>query len=271
MTIPDIRREFRGVWIATVSNIDWPSRPALNSDRQKAELTRLLDLARDLRLNAVVLQVRPQSDALYASAIEPWSEYLSGTMGGAPEPLYDPLEFAVAEAHRRGLELHAWVNPYRALVNATARSASTHISQTRPDLVKRYGPHLWLDPGESDVQEHLHSVILDLIRRYDFDGLHFDDYFYPYPRESAPGQIIPFPDDASWRRYKETPGSTLNRGDWRRRNVNDFITRVSRTIKEVKPSVKFGVSPFGIWKPGTLRVSAASAPTTKFTPTRASG
>jgi uncharacterized lipoprotein YddW (UPF0748 family) len=210
MTIPDIRREFRGVWIATVSNIDWPSRPALNSDRQKAELTRLLDLARDLRLNAVMLQVRPQSDALYASAIEPWSEYLSGTMGGAPEPLYDPLEFAVAEAHRRGLELHAWVNPYRALVNATARSASTHISQTRPDLVKRYGPHLWLDPGESDVQEHLHSVVPDLIRRYDFDGLHFDDYLYPYPRESAPGQIIPFPDDASWRRYKETPGSTLN-------------------------------------------------------------
>lgn len=251
MTIPDIRREFRGVWIATVSNIDWPSRPGLNSDRQRAELTGLLDLAKDLGMNAIMLQVRPQSDALYASALEPWSEYLSGRMGLAPEPLYDPLEFAVAEAHRRGLELHAWVNPYRARAyGATTPVAPTHVSRRRPDLVRTYDRYLWLDPGEPDVQDYLHRVVLDLVGRYDLDGLHFDDYFYPYPRRNNAGQVIPFPDDASWRKYRDTPGSTLNRGDWRRRNVDDFVLRISRSVKEAKPFVKFGVSPFGIWRPG---------------------
>jgi uncharacterized lipoprotein YddW (UPF0748 family) len=149
------------------------------------------------------------------------------------------------------MELHAWVNPYRALDSGAHRPpAATHISRRRPDLVRTYGPYLWLDPGEPDVQEYLQGIVLDLVGRYDLDGLHFDDYFYPYPRKNGRGQVIAFPDDASWRKYQETPGSTLSRGDWRRRNVDDFVLRVSRGIKEVKPYVKFGVSPFGIWRPG---------------------
>lgn len=261
MTIPDIRRELRGVWIATVANIDWPSRRSLASDRQRAEMARLLDLAKDLGMNAVILQVRPQSDACYASTIEPWSEYLSGRMGRAPDPLYDPLEFAVSEAHRRGMELHAWVNPYRALDPSARRPpADTHVSRRRPELVRTYGPYLWLDPGEPEVQDYLHRVVLDLVSRYDIDALHFDDYFYPYPRKNSAGQIIPFPDDASWRKYQETPGSTLSRGGWRRRNVNDFVSRASESIKGVKPYVKFGISPFGIWRrrnpPGVVGLDA---------------
>jgi uncharacterized lipoprotein YddW (UPF0748 family) len=247
---PVIMREFRGVWVASVSNLDWPSRPGLTSDDQKAELIAILDKVRDMRMNAVILQVRPGGDALYASELEPWSEYLTGTMGVAPSPYYDPLEFAVAEAHKRGLELHAWFNPYRARhPSARGEIASSHLSRTRPDLVHKYGEHLWMDPAEPDVQKHSLAVILDVVKRYDVDGVHIDDYFYPYIERNARGKAIPFPDDASWNRYTAN-GGTLGRADFRRASVDTFIEQMYSSVKQVKPWVKVGISPFGIWRSG---------------------
>ncbi|HEY9175628.1 MAG TPA: family 10 glycosylhydrolase [Verrucomicrobiae bacterium] len=242
-------REFRGAWIATVGNIDWPSKRGLPVADQKAELISLLDRAAALKLNAVIFQVRPACDALYASKLEPWSEFLTGTMGKAPEPFYDPLALAIAEAHKRGLELHAWFNPYRARVKSDrSPAAANHVSRTRPHLVRDYGRYLWLDPGELETQEYSLSVVLDVVRRYDVDGIHFDDYFYPYRENGADGKPMDFPDEASWKKYGLA--SKLSRDDWRRRNVDDFIRRVHAGIKSTKPSVKFGLSPFGIWRPG---------------------
>ena len=196
---PPVRREFRGVWVATVANIDWPSRPGLPADSQRAELVRMLDLAARMRMNAIVLQVRPAADALYPSELEPWSEYLTGAQGRPPEPLYDPLAFAVEEAHRRGLELHAWFNPYRARhPTAASPAAESHISRTHPEVVKEYGRYLWMDPGEPLVRERTLNVMLDVVRRYDVDGVHIDDYFYPYPERDSSGAVVPFPDDPSW-------------------------------------------------------------------------
>jgi uncharacterized lipoprotein YddW (UPF0748 family) len=247
---PEIPREFRGVWVAAVSNMDWPSRPGLPVDRQKAELVAMLDRAQRLGLNAVLLQVRPAGDALYPSLYEPWSEYLTGRMGAAPVPYYDPLQFAIEEAHQRGLELHAWFNPYRAR-HPSARSPASpdHISRTHPSLVRRYGTHLWMDPGEPSVQDHTVRVILDVVRRYDVDGIHIDDYFYPYREYDATGKLIPFPDEASYTRYQQR-GGRLSRDDWRRDNVDRLIERLYTEIKREKPEVKFGISPFGIWRPG---------------------
>lgn len=243
-------REFRGAWVASVSNIDWPSKPGLSTAEQKAELLAILDLAARLKLNAIILQVRPATDALYASAFEPWSEYLTGQTGKAPEPFYDPLAFAVAEAHQRGLELHAWFNPFRARhPSGTSVIASNHISRTRPQLVRPYGRHLWLDPGEKEVRDHTLNVVLDVVRRYDIDGVHFDDYFYPYKEKDAAGKALDFPDDPSWKRYLED-GGRLDRDDWRRNNINTFIQRTYQAIKTEKSWVKFGISPFGLWRPG---------------------
>lgn len=242
---PRLAREFRGLWIVTVANIDWPSRPGLSTAAQKSELISILDRAAQLKLNAVMFQVRPACDAFYASKLEPWSEYLTGMMGKAPEPFYDPLAFAVEEAHQRGLELHAWFNPYRALHKSHEGSvAPGHISRTRPNLVKRFGQYLWLDPGEPDVQDYSVKVVMDVVKRYDIDGVHFDDYFYPDPSESSTA----FPDGPSWRKFGA--GGKLSLDDWRRENVNRFIERVYESIKAAKPWVKFGVSPHGIWRPG---------------------
>src|SRR5437899_816528 len=170
---PPVPREFRGVWVATVANIDWPSRKGLPTKQQQAELRALLDKAVELKLNAIVLQVRPMADALYASELEPWSEFLTGTLGKAPEPFYDPLEFAVREAHARGLELHAWFNPYRARVPASRSVVpENHLVKSRPDLAKPYGKHYWLNPTHPEVQAHSLKVFLDVVRRYDIDGVH---------------------------------------------------------------------------------------------------
>jgi uncharacterized lipoprotein YddW (UPF0748 family) len=250
---PPVAREFRGAWIATVANIDWPSQPGLPVDKQKRELLALLDLALDLKLNAVVLQVRPACDALYASKLEPWSEFLTGTMGRPPAPYYDPLQFAVDEAHRRGLELHAWFNPYRASHPAMKSPPSAnHISRMHPELVRQYGEYLWLDPGEPGAIDHSLAVILDVVRRYDVDAVHFDDYFYPYPINDDDGKRIDFPDDASWAKYLDglDGKEPLARDDWRRANVDRLLERLSTQIHQAKPWVKFGVSPFGIYRPG---------------------
>jgi len=245
---PTIQREFRGLWVATVNNIDWPSQRGLDSARQKQELLAILDRAAALRFNVVVFQVRASCDAFYDSKIEPWSEYLTGRMGQAPNPPYDPLQFAVAEAHKRGLELHAWFNPYRARSSDVKTPvAANHITVKHPELVRAYGKYLWLDPGEQATRDYCLSVVMDVVRRYDIDGVHFDDYFYPYP-EKADGQEMGFPDDVAWQRYREQAGK-LSRADWRRENVNRFVQAVYQTIKGEKPWVKFGISPFGIWRP----------------------
>jgi len=245
-SMPAPEREFRAAWIATVDNIDFPTKKALPIEEQKAELLRNLELARSLRLNAVIFQVRPQCDALYRSSLEPWSEFLTGEMG-RPQP-FDPLEFLVAEAHRRGILVHAWFNPYRALHPAAKTVSENHVSKRRPDLVRKYGRYLWLDPSDPEVQRHSLSVIADVVRRYDVDGVHFDDYFYPYPEMDAAGKRIEFPDDDNWQRYLGR-GGKLSRDDWRRENVDDFIEAVGRAVKRIKPGVLYGVSPFGIWQP----------------------
>jgi uncharacterized lipoprotein YddW (UPF0748 family) len=245
---PQPPREFRGAWIATVANIDWPSKPGLTVAEQKAELVSLLNRAVQLKLNAVVFQVRPACDAFYASPLEPWSEYLTGTMGKPPSPFYDPLAFAIGECHQRGLELHAWFNPFRVRhPDAKSPAAFNHISKTNPEFVRRYGGQVWLDPGEPTVRAHVLKVVMDVVRRYDVDGVQFDDYFYPYPEKNFYGRPIDFPDDATWRKY----GPALAHDDWRRQNVNQFVQSAYQSIKAEKPWVKFGVSPFGIWRPKT--------------------
>ncbi len=247
--IPPVTREFRGAWLATVANIDWPSKPGLSTAQQQAELVGILDKAVLLRLNAIVMQVRPACDALYDSKLEPWSEYLTGVQGQAPSPYYDPLTFAVEEAHKRGLELHAWFNPYRAK-HPTCKSplCAMHISKTQPAIVCTYGEHLWLDPGEKATQDHSLAVMMDVLKRYDIDGVHLDDYFYPYRESDKSGKEIPFPDSESYKKYQHT-GGKLDREDWRRENVNVFIQRLYKAVKSEKPWVKVGVSPFGIWRP----------------------
>ena len=247
---PPLPREFRGAWITEVAaNPDWPSKPGLSVAQQKAELIALLDRAVQLKLNAVIFQIRPACDAMYASPIEPWSAYLTGTQGKPPQPFYDPLAFAIEEAHKRGLELHAWINPFRALLpEDKAFVAPNHISKTHPELIRRYGDQAWLDPGEPAAREYVLRVVMDVVRRYDVDGVVFDDYFYPYPEKDSAGRVLDFPDTATWKKYGLPSGYA--RDDWRRQNVNQFIQSVYQNIKAVKPWVKFGVSPFGIWRPG---------------------
>jgi len=241
-------REFRAAWIPTVGNSCWPSKPGLSTEQQKAELIALLDRAAALKLNAVIFQVRPACDALYASDLEPWSEYLTGVMGRPPAPYYDPLAFAVMAAHRRGLELHAWFNPFRAhYMPAVSAIAASHISRAQPQLVRAYGKFLWLDPGDPAVRAWTLKVVMDVVRRYDIDGVHFDDYFYPYHETTPRGAVIDFPDDATWKRYGT--GTRLTRDDWRRHNVDLFMEQAYLNLKTAKPWVKFGVSPFGIWRP----------------------
>jgi uncharacterized lipoprotein YddW (UPF0748 family) len=246
---PPVEREFRGVWIASVANLDWPSVPGLSPDSQRAELLAMFDRARELRLNAVILQVRPAADALYPSALEPWSAWLTGEQGRAPDPYYDPLAFAVEAAHERGLELHAWFNPYRAWHPAAhGAPAATHISRANPELVRSYGNYLWMDPGEPAVRRRSLDVVLDVIRRYDVDGVHIDDYFYPYRETGADGREIDFPDSLSYGRYT-AGGGTLDRSHWRRWNVDTYVAELYAAVKREKPWVKVGISPIGTWRP----------------------
>ncbi|MDE3129196.1 MAG: family 10 glycosylhydrolase, partial [Gemmatimonadota bacterium] len=248
-TPPPVRREFRGVWIATAGNIDWPSRPGLSTAEQQAQLLAMLDRARALHLNAVIFQVRPSGDAMYASKLEPWSAFLTGRMGRAPDPPWDPLAFAVKAAHARGLALHAWFNPFRARYPGdTAPAARTHVSRREPGAVHRYGPYLWMDPGSAAARARAIRVILDVVRRYDIDGVHIDDTFYPYP-VVRDGREVPFPDDATWRAYRAR-GGRLTRGAWRRGNVDRFVQALYAAVKREKPWVAVGISPFGIWRPG---------------------
>ncbi len=244
--IPRADREFRAAWVATVDNIDWPSKPGLPVAMQKAEAVAILDSIQSLNLNAVIFQVRPHCDALYQSKIEPWSYYLTGKQGKAPKPLYDPLTFWIKEAHTRGLELHAWFNPYRAHHPSGGDITETSIVRKKPSITKQLKKGFyWLDPADKRTQKHSLNVIMDVVSRYDIDGVHIDDYFYPYPSYYDGND---FPDDNSWLKYKNS-GGKLSRGDWRRKAVNDFVKDLYRNIKKEKKYVKFGISPFGIWRP----------------------
>jgi len=256
--LPAAPREFRAAWVATVAQIDWPSAPGLPVTQQQAQALAILDRAREIGLNALVLQVRPAGDAFYPSALEPWSEYLTGAQGRAPEPAWDPLAFWIEQAHLRGLELHAWFNPYRAR-HSSARSplAPQHIAARAPHLVRAYGDMLWMDPGEPECAEHLLAVVADVLRRYPVDGVHIDDYFYPYPVPvpgapgvpAAPGAPeLPFPDDASYARHLAA-GGTLARNEWRRANVDALVQALYTTVHAVRPGTRVGISPFGIGRP----------------------
>lgn len=235
------RRELRGVWIATVSNINFPSRPGSSAAEQQAELQSIVDLTKASGLNAIVFQVRPECDALYSSALEPWSRFITGNQG--QDPGYDPLAVLLEKAHAAGIEVHAWLNPYRAKSSAASTAVSPHLSLTHSAYAYTYGSFVWMDPGAAEVQEALRLVVEDLVTRYDLDGVHFDDYFYPYPDGS------PFPDDATWTAY-QSGGGTLDRGDWRRDNVNQMVRVIYETILAQAPHVRFGISPFGIYRPG---------------------
>ena len=242
--------EFRAAWVATVHNIDWPSAPGLSPATQQAQLRAILDRAAQLKLNAILLQVRPMSDALYASSREPWSQFLMGKQGVTPG--YDPLEFAIAEAHARGIELHVWLNPFRAASNASATLAPNHVAKQHPEWVRRHGAQLWIDPGEPAARAYVLSIFQDIVRRYNIDGLHIDDYFYPYP---VKGSSSSFPDESTWQRHGVKTG--LSRADWRRENINDFVRSMYRMVKSTRSSVRVGISPFGIWRPGVPATTEA--------------
>jgi uncharacterized lipoprotein YddW (UPF0748 family) len=247
MPVPEPAREFRGAWVTSVYNLDWPSKPGLSQDQQQAELRTLLDAAANLRLNAVLLQVRPGGDALYASKLEPWSAVLTGKSGGNPG--YDPLAFAVEEAHRRGLELHTWFNPFRAKVGKTALDP-LHWTVRHPEWVRGKDSHVFMDPGLPEVQAHVLAVFRDVVGRYDIDGIHIDDYFYPYPVFGPDKQRLEvlLGDEAQWQ--KENGEKDLSLADWRRNNINRFVKSFYGITKSVKPAVRVGISPFGIWQPG---------------------
>ncbi len=250
-TVPALLREFRGIWIATVANLDWPSRTTLTAEQQRAELVALLDRAVEVGANAIVFQVRVNGERLYRGSDEPWATALAG--GADVDPGYDPLQLAIDSARARGLEVHAWFNPFRAgNASDTARLAPTHFARRRADLrrvprdrVTGGGVGLWFDPGEQDVQDHTLAQITGVVLRYDIDAVHLDDFFYPYPNGN--GALV-FPDDSTYARYQRG-GGTLARDDWRRDNINRFVERMYREVKLRKPWMKVGISPFGIWRP----------------------
>ncbi|HNL66338.1 MAG TPA: family 10 glycosylhydrolase, partial [Ferruginibacter sp.] len=239
-SLAQAKPEFRGVWIATVDNIDWPSKGNYNSDSQKVEFIRILDMHQRNGMNAMIVQIRPVTDAFYPSPYEPWSEFLTGRQGRPPMPYYDPLEFMISETHKRGMEFHAWMNPYRAVFNVSTSSiAPNHITRIHPEWFLNYGDRRYFDPGNKEVQQYVTNVVKDVVSRYPVDAIHFDDYFYPY---RIPGKE--FPDNAS---YKQL-GNGMSKEDWRRSNVDSIIRMLSTAIRETNPRCQFGISPFGVWR-----------------------
>ena len=256
VTPPEPTRELRATWIGTIININWPLSQGLTSAEQKKELLTIIETANSVNLNTIFFQVRPACDAFYKSSIEPWSEFLTGTMGKPPAPFYDPLTFAVEECHKRGIELHAWINPFRARFDkekVTSPVSKNHVSKLHPNWICEYGNYLWLDPGEPQVRNYVLKIVIDIIKRYDIDGIHFDDYFYPYKTKNILGKIIPFPDKATKKKF----GKGMSLDNWRRQNINEFVESLYTTVKMIKPWVKVGISPFGIWRPGVPKTIKA--------------
>lgn len=234
------KREFRAVWIATVGNIDWPSKQGLSAVQQQQEFVDKLDFLQQHGFNAVVVQIRPASDAFYPSKFEPWSRYLSGKQGEAPFPYYDPLKFMVEETHKRNMEFHAWFNPFRALVSTKFNpNPANHVTKQHPEWMISYGGKAYLDPGNPATRQYVLDVIQDVVKRYDIDGVHIDDYFYPY---KISGQV--FNDNRSYGIF----GKGMSREDWRRSNINTFVADMYKMVKREKFYVKVGISPFGIWR-----------------------
>ena len=232
--------EFRGVWVATVENIDWPSKRGLSNQTQKEEFIALLDRHQKNGMNAIIMQVRPSGDALYPSTLEPWSEYLMGTQGLPPSPFYDPLEFMIQETHKRGMEFHAWINPYRAVFNVKKSSvAPSHISKIHPEWFLTYGDKKYFNPGLPQVWQHTNRIVRDLVSRYDIDAIHMDDYFYPYRIAGKE-----FPDEKTYQQNSRG----LSKDDWRRSNCDTIVKQLYASIHQIKPGVQFGISPFGIWR-----------------------
>ncbi|MBI5464368.1 MAG: family 10 glycosylhydrolase [Ignavibacteriales bacterium] len=242
------KKEFRAAWVATVANFDWPSSRSLSTAAQQTELISILDRLKSTGFNAVIFQIRCEADAFYQSSIEPWSYWLTGQQGAAPNPFYDPLQFAVDEAHKRGMELHAWFNPYRADRGSGYAHPSNHVTVLHPDWVIAYGTIKILDPGLPAARTHVANVMMDVVRRYDIDGVHWDDYFYPYPPTGSSDPYMPYTLDAAT--FAANNPNNLTQANWRRDNVNKLVQMVHDSIQVVKPWVKFGISPFGIWKSG---------------------
>lgn len=241
-----VAREFRAAWVATVANINWPLEPGLPVAEQKENAIRILDTLQQHNFNTVIFQVRPQADALYQSSYEPWSYYLTKEQGKAPEPYYDPLQFWIENAHKRGLKLHAWINPYRAHHHVGGPLSSQSVVNTQPDkVVKLKNGTFWFLPTDKDVVTHTLNTLTELVTRYDLDGIHYDDYFYPYPSYNEGDD---FPDAEQYQAYIQA-GGTLSVSDWRRNAVNTFVQRLYSTVKEIKPHVLVGISPFGVYRP----------------------
>jgi len=232
-------KELRGVWVASVSNIDWPSKKGLSADQQKREFLTILDNVKKWNMNAVFVQVKPTSDAFYPSKYSPWSEYLTGTQG--VNPGYDPLKFMVEESHKRGIEFHAWFNPYRLSTSSSRdRLSSDNIGRKRPEWTVAYGGQLYLNPGIPEVNDYVVNSIVEVVKNYDIDGVHMDDYFYPYKVKNQE-----YPDSEQFRKYGSKFSSVA---DWRRNNVNTLVEKLHKAIKKEKKNVEFGISPFGVWR-----------------------
>ena len=232
--------EFRGVWVATVDNIDWPTKGDYNSNSQKASFIKLLEMHQRNGINALVVQIRPCTDAFYPSPFEPWSQWLTGIQGRPPSPYYDPLAFMISETHKRGMVFHAWMNPYRAEFNIFNSSMSaTHITKVHPEWFLVYGDKRYFDPGNKEAQQYVTQVVTDVVSRYDLDAIHFDDYFYPYRIAGKE-----FPDEASFKKY----GVGMKKDDWRRSNTDSIISMLSYAIKKENKKCQFGISPFGVWR-----------------------
>ena len=242
-------RELRGVWVASVSNIDWPSKKGLSVDQQKREFLTILDNVKKWNMNAVFVQVKPTSDAFYPSKYAPWSEYLTGTQG--VNPGYDPLKFMVEEAHKRGIEFHAWFNPYRLSTSGSRDKLSKdNIGRKKPEWTVSYGGQLYLNPGIPEVDDYVVDSIVEVVKNYDVDGIHMDDYFYPY---KVKGQE--YPDSAQYQKYGKNFATV---GDWRRDNVNRLIEKLHKAIKKENENVEFGISPFGVWRNASTDPSRGS-------------
>ena len=242
--------EFRGVWVATVDNIDWPGKPTLYSDVQKTEFLNLLNMHQRNGMNAVVVQVRPAADAFYPSPFEPWSQWLTGVQGQPPFPYYDPLEFMITETHKRGMEFHAWMNPYRAVFNISKSSISaTHITRIHPEWFLTYGDKKYFDPGNKEAQRFVTSVVKDVVTRYKVDAVHFDDYFYPYRISGKE-----FPDDEKYLQY----ANGMSKDTWRRSNTDSIIVMLGKAIKAANAKCRFGISPFGVWRNSSVDTSGSN-------------
>ncbi len=248
--------EMRAAWIATAKNIDYPTYKHLSVKEQKQEFIDIVNMYQKLGINAVMLQIRPSCDAFYPSKYEPWSEWLTGEQGKAPDPYYDPLKFMINECKKRNIEFHAWINPFRAVATIEyADICNKHISVTKPEWCFTYGINKYLNPGIPEAREYIIKVIADIVRRYDIEGIHFDDYFYPYPKKDAFKRIIPLPDYQTFIKYNT---NFVNIDDWRRSNMDKFIKAVNDSIKSIKPSMKFGVAPSGVWRNKTRDVTGSN-------------